>query len=425
MAFRRVPATILILVLASAIGGCSSKKDHAAPTANQTTGGGGIDSSGGNVGFSTPDQVRKSIALAIELGGESNPDLNVIARFAGEWMGELDSNATDGSKPDPVPDIHLINKIFPALTAFMPVDADDTKWKPNFSSPVIESLGKIGSRLRLLDKGDCPSFDHKHAEASVSKLSPDAELCFSIDLLTHTPSDVLDQQVMGLLVHEAAHMGGADETGAVRLQNQFKKYFAARFGNGIQAAKLKEFDTQLTVTKEFMGMASHENDWKNPERAFDYFGRSEQTLLSLPYFVDPLAARLTFHPKRPELFSNYSNLVIAVYQEIEAFLNNDKRVSNHREFDEQLRLNQVYFGLIDSDFQAYVSGEGQSYCVLPPELTKFNNGYFPASQLNIVLPPHGCSPGTSEQRFSDIIKDLEKQEEAELSPKCHTPCSGR
>ena len=82
------------------------------------------------------------------------------------------------------------------------------------------------SHVYYKSDGPCPSPDHKHAMASVSRFSFGAEICFSLSELRQVPRSGLKAEVFGLWVHELAHLSGYDEEIAVKVQNIIIDHFA-------------------------------------------------------------------------------------------------------------------------------------------------------------------------------------------------------
>src|SRR5262249_12027 len=150
------------------------------------------------------------------------------------------------------------------------------------------------NRVNRLASGDCPqSIPGKHADASVSAFNVSATVCFSIGNLTRISPPVLLREILSLMLHEASHMGGADETEAIAWQEAFSSYFGKRFG---------EVPSESVSTDTFKGlsqMRSHlaraqrlaSNDPKNT-RISGLLGTIAEELESLPYYNDSLAITL-------------------------------------------------------------------------------------------------------------------------------------
>ncbi len=68
------------------------------------------------------------------------------------------------------------------------------------------------------DEGSCPAPDKDHADASVTEFSFDATICFSLENLTRIPKQSLNAHVLGLWMHELAHMTGAGEAAAKQVE---------------------------------------------------------------------------------------------------------------------------------------------------------------------------------------------------------------
>src|SRR6185312_9633793 len=88
------------------------------------------------------------------------------------------------------------------------------------------------NKLTRLSSGDClNTATERHKEASVSAFDLNAVICFSIGDLTRIPPSGLLREVLSLALHEATHMGGADENEAIAWQEEFSAYFGSRFGD--------------------------------------------------------------------------------------------------------------------------------------------------------------------------------------------------
>ena len=67
-------------------------------------------------------------------------------------------------------------------------------------------------------KDYCPADDKDDAEASVTSYDLNATLCFSLWRLKRLPPSDIEKQVLGLWIHELAHMNGHREETAKVLQ---------------------------------------------------------------------------------------------------------------------------------------------------------------------------------------------------------------
>ncbi len=64
----------------------------------------------------------------------------------------------------------------------------------------------MGINLNILQEGPCKSKDKDHADASVSKNSLNATVCFSLAKLTRIPKASLNEHIAALWMHELSHM---------------------------------------------------------------------------------------------------------------------------------------------------------------------------------------------------------------------------
>jgi len=286
---RRLSLPLILIFLAQ--GSISCSRPHADGT--QHTGGGVTLSS-------KVEDVEAALDLAIRLATDTDEQKNIFVQF---WK-------TKGQGGD------FTSK------------ASATHLFPDIQSGVIEQAGKFSSpslqafkhnTITRLVSGDCPqAIPGKHADASVSDLSSSATICFSVGNLSRLSPSVLLREILSLVLHEASHMGGAQEPEAIAWQEAFSAYFGERFG---------EVDIDTVSPNTFKGLseirvilaraeAMAESDPKNPH-IFAIVGKMAEKIASLPNFDDPLALELKTHPAHPELIDNYSNAVKALIAKIE------------------------------------------------------------------------------------------------------------
>jgi len=186
---------------------------------------GGWDGGGGETQKSTPELVRKVIALAQKNAGEKEFDRNVFKQFLRFSMTE---------------DVEMLTDLlFPVLEV-------DGRPKQTGASPTLDAISK---KILVIKDGDCPKPKGRvHVDASVTSHTLDGEMCFDLKSLAETSPADLTRQIMGIVFHEAAHLGGANEEQAVLLQNSFLGYFSRRFTDMNVESYLVNTGTSLTAS---------------------------------------------------------------------------------------------------------------------------------------------------------------------------------
>lgn len=377
---------ILIALLIPGITNCS-KENHSSE-GSQGTG-------GGFVAYSTPEEVNTALDKALDLATEPRPEKNIYAQFWKYFGRNL--------KPD---FINTPKHIFPRISGPADGSVDLDRNGDIYNSPSLKAL-KI-NKLTRLPSGDClKSSVFHHNDASVSSFSINADICISIGNLTRIPPKSLLREILGLLLHEASHLGGAEEAEARAWQGAFINYFAERFGE-------IEYDSVGSDTRRILGKAKDlvadvkTIAVKNPNdpRIFSRMGELADQLADLPYYSDTLALELKTNALKPNLINNFSYSVFVVLQKIKIrfviksdfirvkgigipldFMPADKVVPY---------LNDIATDLIqlEQNFSAFVSGppEARSKCVKPDASGDLNQ--FP------VRPP-GKNPNTIERKCVD------------------------
>lgn len=256
---------------------------------------GGEDSGGGFVRSSTPASVNATIDLAIKLATEPNAQKNIFVQFSKFPDSKISSAST--------------NRFFPETIS-------DSNGRLN--SPIFEAFTK--NKIVRLEKGDCPqSIPGKHADASVSSLNLNATICFSIGNLTRLTPDVLLQKILALVIHEAAHLGGAQENEAVAWQDAFDSYFGRRFGEVPSKSFTGDTFKRLSVIRIHLARAQKlAADNPNNNRVLGLLGDIAEEVESLPYYNDALAIELKIKPPHPELIDSYSKSVSALAQKLQS-----------------------------------------------------------------------------------------------------------
>lgn len=261
------------------------------------------DSGGGVVFNSSTEQVNEALDLALKLATEPDMTKNVFVQFWKDW-GQKSKNEQI-NRP-----VHLFSRAETAAKSGGEVSPNE-----HFESPFLMAL-KTNKIVRV--NSDCrPSSGANHTDASVSSFSADAEICFSVRNLMRIPPSGLLREILSLVLHEATHMGGAQEPEAVAWQELFSSYFGARFGD-------LSADTLAAKTLKTLGVAriilaqARELAVANPRdpRLFAQMGKFVQTLDSLPELRDPLAFELKLKPKHPKSIATYSSSVLGLIENI-------------------------------------------------------------------------------------------------------------
>lgn len=358
-------------------------KDAEKQKGTQHTGGGSAQSS-------SPEQVQKVLDKAIKLANEEDLQMNVFAQF---WM--------DWGRKSPKPFIKNPVHLFPALVDIDPsVDLRASDNAIKFKSPFFEALDK--NKFERKKFGDClTTIAGEHKDASVSVLALEADICFSLGNLTRVPPSSLHGQVFGLVLHEASHIGGAEEPEAVAWQSEFLIFFGTRFGdlttNTVSADTVKQLSFIRTQIAEALSWA--ETNPKDSRLYGEAIRGLANSLANLPNLLDPLALDLKLNPAATDLYGNYANSVLALIQKIQAsfrmrIISQDgipgsfpvlsigptTIVATLKDFSKHVEL-------IEKNFSAFVRGTGefQSTCILPAG--EIDLGLFQQSAERNMIPP--------------------------------------
>lgn len=355
------------------------------------------DTGGGSAQYSTRDQVRTELDRALKLATDPDQQKNVFAQFWIDW-GRKNKNTF----------IKVPRRLFPSLidpgagaNLRSPEHAD------KFKSPPLEALLK--NRFDRKENGDCITTSAgEHKDASVSALNTTADVCMSIGNLTRIPPASLLREILGLVLHEAIHMGGGDEAEARTWQTEFSAYFGSRFGDltadTVSSDTFKALSSAKVLVLRTQDMAGV--DAKNP-RIWGMMGRVAQLLATLPDLLDPLSLELKTNPKSPKHIRNYQNAALALIHKIQFRF--EFQPSPIRAWFVQVPINfltpeQVkpvlddvakHLNQIEENFLAFIGGpdEVQSVCILPAgELDARIFGQNEQIQLiRMSFPPRSCA----------------------------------
>jgi hypothetical protein len=325
---------------------------------------GGQDTGGGSALASSKDQVNSALDEALRLISEPDRQKNIIVQF---WLEK-------GRSSDKLFIAHPVS-IFPKLTTGYSQGLDAVKSSELFESPELMALTR--NSLRRLTSGDClNSKDQPHKDASVSAHNLGADVCFSIGNLQRVSPANLLREMLSLALHEATHMGGAEEPEAVAWQQEFYDYFGVRFGDvtsdNVSDPTLRFFTESRSIIAEAQAAAL-----KNPnDRGISArMGALAERLANLPYILDPLAIELKLHAQNAALTNNYSNSVIAFIEKLKkdfsmkfslvAKTYPDTPPPPESPMSEKIAGASQMLDIVSSNFLALTSDKIHSTCILP------------------------------------------------------------
>lgn len=315
---------------------CSSKASHSgdssrtsskAPSASSSSADtvntvGGYDWGGGEHLLSSPELVHRTIEIVQSMAGEPSYEKNIYKDFYKNFARQLEvARGFD------------FQYLFPQI-----LTATGWDWDYITKSPSLEAISH--KTFILLENGDCPkASDETTADASISKHDLDGDVCFSIGNLTKIAPSDLTRQVMGLMLHEAVHLGGGDEAQAKIYQASFDVYFGGRFGEMLGEAYLEDVDTKLYDAFQELHVASNFISERRPtQNVYSRVGLAYGKLFGIPGATDPIALRLRLFLKNPQSAENFVKGLKLLMQDLEG--NFDlQSVSNGRQIlltDDQL-----------------------------------------------------------------------------------------
>ncbi|MGE4133564.1 MAG: hypothetical protein AB7F86_18150 [Bdellovibrionales bacterium] len=215
------PIWLRLFLLASLILSGVSCSDGKAKSGGGVVDGGG----GGDFIYTEPDEVRKVIAEA--WGGVVSQNIANPLLRAHEILRRNDSRTTEEeqiftilkamlSGEGEIPKIPLRVKRLPE--AFM---IENMLLLENLKFNNLQYLQ--AKQLKLEDRSMCSGPNDHQFLASVTKLNREGEICISVHGLTQLPSGSLKRDLIALMAHEIAHLNGADEDLARKVQRFFLK----------------------------------------------------------------------------------------------------------------------------------------------------------------------------------------------------------
>ncbi|MGE4130414.1 MAG: hypothetical protein AB7F86_02185 [Bdellovibrionales bacterium] len=284
--------------------GGASLLDTTPPKNNDGTQHGG----GGGASQSTPELVNQAIDKAISMALEPDWGKNIFVQFIQDGTYPAENSGDD----DRIEVILSPKFIFPKK------GDGQAQMEGAYESPMLKAFGK--NKITRLPIGDCPRPpDEETADASVSGLTLNADICFSVGNLTKLPPSILLREVLALVFHEAAHMGGAKEPDAKKYQRVFTQYFAARFGD----ITVDDFNYKAEIAigfaniriKRALELAKQKPD---SPAVFAAMGAILGAINSVPYMDDALQIEFKARPKHPELVENFWHRINLVSQQISA-----------------------------------------------------------------------------------------------------------
>ena len=280
MKFLGLKHSILsVLCLTLCVSACSRTNK----SSNLGTLSGTQDIGGGSVKYSTPVQVNEALDKAIDLVTNQDPEENIVVQF---WLKKGKHSWSDFIKSP----AHL----FPKLASLQLSEVNLKDHLDLFESPALQAF-KHNVIIRK-ESGNCLTpMDGRHTDASVSGLHINADICFSIENLTRIPPSSLLKEILSLVVHEAAHLGGANEEEASIWQDRFSEYFSDRFGDLTSGAVYSDTFKKLASVEDYLERANRIPKTEgNLIKVYGLVGKMIQALESLPFLEDELALEMHF-----------------------------------------------------------------------------------------------------------------------------------
>lgn len=196
------------------------------PNTSNNNGGGGVDGGGGQFVKPTREEAFHQVKSAWTLLTLSRPDNPMLVVY----LHIKDQQENKKMTPEQGEILLMLEKILGTGA-----DADKNLLavvKPNMETlhtmkldlPELEVSRYLKpKKLNFKEDGLCTGPAHDPAMASVTKLSRDGEVCVSIWGILQQPAASLKADIMGLLIHEIAHLNGYQEEAARKIQDYFLK----------------------------------------------------------------------------------------------------------------------------------------------------------------------------------------------------------
>lgn len=268
-------------------------------------GGGGVDGGGGQFAKPSREEALKEVNTAWELLSSSKPDNPIVVVY----LYLMEQQEKKKLNPEGREILIMIEKILGAVPG-QNLLADST---PNMQKletikldlPELELTKYLRpKKLSFREDGLCTGPAHEPAMASVTKLSRDGEMCVSIFGIRQQPAATLKSDILGLLVHEIAHLNGYDETAAKALQ----KYFINSAGLALRMKGRYHLERYMNLMLQQLIERIGLIMMRPPDEALaDDLIKSVQTfgfLLPVPYWGDDVRI------DKPERYTEVSNLFV-------------------------------------------------------------------------------------------------------------------
>lgn len=404
---NRLAQIVIFCVLAYTFVACAPKSGP------RQSSEGGQHGGGGDHEKSTVEQVNKALDQALALASATDYRNNIFAKyFIARNVSYIDEISAHGRVPKFI--------IFPELR---PELVGQEKFREIFFFDITKSpLAIFGDKTRIqrLESGRCKAPDKSHPTASVSELSMNAQICFSITELRTIPHSALLRQILGLIIHEAVHMMGQKEFEAKSHQADFLKYFETveaetknldvetRAFNVSLIARYYLQQMEKTITPAQTAKDSPPKDGKpapgeNSKIEYSLLLQKLKKLFSdgLKISLDPVRMQLATNPARPELYDNFARALLDVVFESSS-LDGKWELSTFTparvEFEQRLNT------LLRNTF-AYLQGKQQAVCVNPNYAKAVAVGLFDS---DVGGPPGPLRPGTFLSEMPNVDTRLTK-----------------
>ncbi len=237
---------------------------------------GGQDVGGGDTLGSSEEEVRFAVQSAIvaiqDIYGYENIKLNPLRQII---------QSLKNTDLEPV-----------AKKIFFPVGwlEHDNIVRQEFSS-IEEYFNQKFKKGRIVWKqsGACSAENSRHTDASVSAHQNGADVCISIENLKSIPRESIFKEVIGLLIHESAHLEGFKEKEAVKIQkkiseelSRYKTYYSLGFEQEKIKNNLKNALDNVNQMKELF-----EKDANHPILVTHAYEALISLTLEMEYFRNP------------------------------------------------------------------------------------------------------------------------------------------